>query len=158
MSALASISRVRIVTATSLPQRTIDPHAPCHRSLTGFGGGRTLGASEGARAMLKYAIFFKLKGETVRAMMERPSDRAEVVAKMCESAGGRMESYYFMFGAWDGFVIAEIPDSKSAAAMSLAVSSSGAFAQIETHELVEAGDIQDILGRSASLAYTPPGS
>jgi uncharacterized protein with GYD domain len=107
--------------------------------------------------MLKYAIFFRLKGETVKAMMERPSDRAAVVAKMCEAAGGRMEAYYFMFGGWDGFVIAEIPDSKAAAAMSLAVSSSGAFAQVETHELVAPGDIQDILDRSASLSYTPPG-
>jgi uncharacterized protein with GYD domain len=162
MRALASISRVRIVTVASLPQRAINPHVPCHRLVDRVSPRadtrRVRGRLEGAYVMQKYAIFFNLKGETVRAMMERPSDRAEVVAKMCESAGGRMESYYFMFGAWDGFVIAEIPDSKAAAAMSLAVSSSGAFAQVETHELVEAGDLQDILGRSASLAYTPPGS
>lgn len=107
--------------------------------------------------MLKYAIFFRLKGETIKAMMDRPSDRAAAVAKLCEAAGGHMEAYYFMFGGWDGFVIAEVPDSKAAAAMSLAVSSSGAFAQIETHELVEPGDLQGILARSASLEYTPPG-
>jgi uncharacterized protein with GYD domain len=108
--------------------------------------------------MAKFAVFFRFKPETVKAMMGHPSDRAAVVAKLCEDAGGRMEAYYLMFGGWDGFVIAEVPDSSAAAAMSLAVSSSGAFAQVETHELVEAADVQDILARSAALTYSPPGS
>jgi uncharacterized protein with GYD domain len=108
--------------------------------------------------MAKYAVFFSFRPETVKAMMAHPSDRAAVVAKLCEDAGGRMEAYYLMFGGWDGFVIAEVPDSSAAAAMSLAVSSSGAFARVETHELVEAADVQDILARSAALTYTPPGS
>lgn len=108
--------------------------------------------------MAKYAVFFRFTGATVKAMMDRPRDRAAVVATLAESAGGRMEAYYLMFGGWDGFVIVEMPDSAAAAAMSLAVSSTGAFAQVETHELVEAGDLQDILARSASLSYTPPGA
>lgn len=108
--------------------------------------------------MAKFAVFFTFTGQTVKALMERPGDRAAVVSKLCEAAGGRMESYYLMFGQWDGFVIAEAPDSSSAAAISLAVSSSGAFGRIETHELVEAADLPGILSTAASLSYTPPGS
>jgi uncharacterized protein with GYD domain len=108
--------------------------------------------------MAKFAIFFRFKGETVKALIDKPSDRGAVVGKLCEAAGGRMESYYLMFGAWDGFVVAEMPDSAAAAAVSLAVSSSGAFATIETHELVEASALNGILSTAGGLAYKPPGT
>jgi uncharacterized protein with GYD domain len=107
--------------------------------------------------MAKFAVFFTFKGETIRSLMDKPSDRAAVVSKLCEAAGGRMEAYYLMFGAWDGFVIADVADSKAAAAISLAVSSTGAFARLETHELLEAGELGDVLRSASGLAYTPPG-
>ena len=45
-----------------------------------------------------------------------------------------------MFGQYDGFVIVDLPDSRAAAATSLAVSSTGSFEHLETHELIEAED------------------
>jgi hypothetical protein len=42
-------------------------------------------------------------------------------------------------------------------AASFAVSSTGAFAHIETHELVEASELAGLLSQAASLTYTPPG-
>lgn len=108
--------------------------------------------------MAKYAIFFTFTGHTVKGMIDSPGDRAAAVSKLCESAGGRMLSYYLMFGAWDGFVVAELPDSKAAAAVSFAVSSSGAFGHIDTHELVDVADLAGILGAAKGLTYTPPGS
>jgi uncharacterized protein with GYD domain len=107
--------------------------------------------------MAKFAVFFTFKGETIKAMMSKPSDRAAVVSKLCEAAGGRMDAYYVMFGQWDGMVIAEVPDSKAAAAVSLAVSGSGAFAHIETHELLDAAEFGGALSTASSLTYTPPG-
>jgi uncharacterized protein with GYD domain len=108
--------------------------------------------------MAKFAIFFKFKGETIKALIGTPSDRGAVVSKLCEAAGGSMEAYYLMFGAWDGFVIAEMSSSASAAAVSLAVSSSGAFSSIETHELIEPSDFADMLATAGGLAYRPPGT
>ncbi len=107
--------------------------------------------------MAKYAVFFRFGGSTVKALMENPSDRAAVVSRLCEAAGGRMESYYLMFGAWDGFVVLEAPDSASAAAVSVAVTGTGAFASLETHELIESGDLGAILAKASSLTYSPPG-
>jgi len=107
--------------------------------------------------MAKFAVFFTFKGETIRGLMDKPSDRAAVVSRLCEAAGGRMEAYYLMFGGWDGFVIADGPDSKAAAAISLAVSSSGAFGRVETHELLEADELAGVLSTASNLAYTPPG-
>lgn len=108
--------------------------------------------------MAKFAVFFRFKGETIKAMMEQPSDRAAVVSKLCEAAGARMESYYVMFGDWDGIVIVEAPDSRTAAAVSLAVSSTGAFAQLATHELLDASEFADAVQRGKGLTYTPPGA
>ncbi|HKC29088.1 MAG TPA: GYD domain-containing protein [Jatrophihabitans sp.] len=108
--------------------------------------------------MAKFAVFFTFKGETVKSLMDKPSNRAEVVSRACEDLGGRMESYYLMFGAWDGFVIAELPDSKAAATMSLAVTSTGSFERVETHELLDAGELGGVLDAASHLRYTPPGS
>jgi uncharacterized protein with GYD domain len=79
--------------------------------------------------MSKYAVFFTLKGEAIARAMQQPSDRVAVVSKAVESAGGKLEAYYLMFGQYDGFVIVDLPDSRAAAASSLAVSSTGAFEQ-----------------------------
>src|SRR5215831_12804431 len=51
-----------------------------------------------------------------------------------------MESYYWMFGQYDGLVIFELPDAQTAAALIPAVTGSGAFSRFETHELNEASD------------------
>ena len=107
--------------------------------------------------MAKFAVFFRFKGETIKAMMERPSDRAAVVSTLCEAAGARMEAYYLMFGEWDGIVIVDGPDSRTAAAVSLAVSSTGAFAQLATHELLDSNEFAEALQRGNGLTYTPPG-
>lgn len=109
---------------------------------------------------MKFAIFFKLKPETVRAAMENPSDRAAVVGGLLEAVGGRLDAYYWMFGDHDGFVIADVPDSTTAATVSLAVSSTGAFAGLETHELIPADQIGQLLERAKTAAsqYTPPGA
>ncbi len=117
----------------------------------------TLTLARGVSAMAKFAVFFTFKGETIKGLIDRPSDRAAVVSRLCQAAGGHMEAYYLMFGAWDGFVIADVPDSKAAAAVSLAVSSTGAFAHIETHELLEAGELAGVLSTAGGLTYTAPG-
>ncbi len=81
--------------------------------------------------MSKYAVFFTLKSEAIARAMEQPSDRVAVVSKAVVSAGGKLEAYYLMFGQYDGFVIVDLPDSRAAAASSLAVSSTGAFEHLE---------------------------
>jgi uncharacterized protein with GYD domain len=108
--------------------------------------------------MARFAVFFRFKPETIKALMDHPSDRGAAVSKLCEAAGARMDAYYLMFGEWDGMVIVEGTDSKAAAAVSLAVSSSGAFAQLATHELLDPGEFVEALGRAGGLAYSAPGT
>ncbi len=62
-----------------------------------------------------------------------------------------------MFGQYDGFAIVELPDSRAAAASSLAVSSTGAFEHLETHELIEAEDVTPILEHAKGITSQLPG-
>lgn len=108
--------------------------------------------------MPKYVSLFNFKGETLKAMMDKPADRAAAVRELAESAGGRLEAYYLTFGQYDGLAIVEVPDSASAAAVFLRVASSGAFSHFETHELLPADQIRPVLEKAGQLTYRPPGT
>lgn len=108
--------------------------------------------------MAKYLILFNLTGETIQRFVANLSDRAAVVRGLAESVGGGLESYYWMFGQYDGAAVIEAPDSHTMAALSLAVTSSGAFTHLESHELIEAGDLARIAERAKGITYRPPGA
>src|SRR5262249_51494850 len=109
--------------------------------------------------MAKYAIFFTYSSDTWARMIKSPGDRTAAVRQLAESVGGSIESIYWMFGAHDGIVIADAPDSVGAAALSVAVGSSGAFNQLETHELFNKDQLGQMLRRAkdAVRVYRPPG-
>jgi uncharacterized protein with GYD domain len=108
--------------------------------------------------MAKYAIFFRLKGETVAHAMEHPSDRSAVMTKAAKAAGGKLEAYYWMLGEHDGLVIVDMPNSAAVAALSLLVSSTGAVGSLATHELFDAKEVSALLARAKGLKgqYSPP--
>jgi uncharacterized protein with GYD domain len=108
--------------------------------------------------MPKYVALFKAKGETIASLMERPSDRAAAVRKLVEAAGGKVETYYWMFGQYDGFALLDVPDSKTAASIVLSIASTGAFT-IETHEAIAPAELGEILARAKDLRghYQAPG-
>ncbi len=116
------------------------------------------GCARGVVAVTKYLVLFSVTGETIRRFLAKPSDRAAVVRELAESVGGSLESYYWMFGQYDGAGVFVLPDSHTMAAVSLAATSSGAFTRFETHELIEASDLIAIADRAKGIAYQPPGA
>lgn len=55
---------------------------------------------------------------------EGGTGRRDAVQKAIESVGGRLEAFYFAFGEHDTYVIADLPDNETAAAVALAVNGS----------------------------------
>src|SRR3954452_25478281 len=110
--------------------------------------------------MTRFVIFFTLTSQTISRFIEQPSDRAAAVRALLEPVGGKLISYDFMFGEDDGMVVFEVPHSQTAAAVSLAVSGTGAFGRIRTHELIPAEALPALLdrARSAQQSYRPPGA
>ena len=112
----------------------------------------------GVIVVAKYLVLFSFTSEAIKGFVAKPSDRAAVVRELAESAGGRLESYYWMFGQHDGVGVFGMPDSHSMAAVSLAAISSGAFTHFETHELIEASDLTTIAERARGITYQAPGT
>ena len=109
--------------------------------------------------MAKYLTFFTYTSEAWARMVQNPGDRSATVRRLADSLGGSVECLYWMLGGYDGIVILDLPDSISAAALSVTVGSTGAFKNLETHELLTQEDLNQALSRSkdAAHAYHPPG-
>jgi uncharacterized protein with GYD domain len=109
--------------------------------------------------MARYAVFFTYTSDTWARMIKNPGDRTAAVRQLTDSLGGSLESAYWMFGTHDGFIVVDAPDSVRAAALSVAVGSTGAFKHLETHELLNQDQLGQMLShaRDAAQAYQPPG-
>ena len=79
---------------------------------------------------------------------EGGSSRVEAVRKATESVGGTLDGFYFAFGSDDAYVIADLPDNETAAAVALAVNGSeGATVEtvvLLTPEEVDAASKKDV--------------
>lgn len=87
-------------------------------------------------------------------LAEGGTARRANIEKAIANLGGRLEAYYFTFGANDVVLIAELPDNVTAAAVSMAVGASGA-GQISTTPLLTCEEL-DATAR-LTVDYTPPG-
>ncbi len=108
--------------------------------------------------MAKYITFFSYSSDAVKGMIHHPSDRAAAATALVESLGGTVEAFYWMQGQHDGFLITELPDSASGAALVAAVASTGAIGNLETHELFDHDQQSAIVAaaKKALEAYVPP--
>ena len=108
--------------------------------------------------MAKYALFFSYTQEAWANMIKNPTDRSAAARDLAESLGGSLESFYWMFGEHDGFAVVDMPDSVTAAAVSVAVASSGALETGETTVLFDHDDQQAMLeqAKTALSSYHPP--
>ena len=105
--------------------------------------------------MAKYLIAASYTPDGVKGVLKGGGTaRVDAVRTMIEGLGGKLESLYFAFGSVDVYATADLPDNVTAAAVGLAVSSSGLTAATTT-VLLTAEEID----RAAKLqvGYTPPG-
>jgi uncharacterized protein with GYD domain len=85
---------------------------------------------------------------------EGGSARRAAIDKALQAVGGRMEAFYFAFGDVDAYVIADLPDNATAAAVALAVGQAG-LASTQTIVLLTPEEI-DAASKKA-VPYRPPG-
>src|SRR5688572_4961001 len=77
--------------------------------------------------MPKYLIEASYNSEGVKGVLAKGGTaRREAIDKLLTNVGGKLESFYFAFGSTDVYVVADVPDNVTAAAIGLTVSSSGA--------------------------------
>ena len=77
--------------------------------------------------MPKYLIQANYVGEGIKGLLkDGGTGRRTAVEKLFSSVGGKVETFYYAFGDTDLFVIADVPDNVTAAALSLTVNAAGA--------------------------------
>ena len=86
---------------------------------------------------------------------EGGSGRRAAIAKMAEGLGGKLESFYYAFGDVDAYVIVDLPDNATAAAVALAVGQAG-LASTQTVVLLTPEEV-DAASKKA-VPYRPPGA
>ena len=106
--------------------------------------------------MPKFVTFFSYTGESAKAMINKPTDRSAAARTIVESVGGSMESFYWMQGKHDGLFIYTVKDSVSAAAISMAVGSTGAIIGLETHQIYDRDEQMAIVEAAKKVTYKPP--
>ena len=83
------------------------------------------------------------------------SSRRDAVAKVAESVGGKLERFYFAFGDTDAYVVVDLPDNESAAAVAIAVNTAGG-ATVNTVVLLTPEEID--VAAKRSVDYRAPGA
>jgi len=104
--------------------------------------------------MPKYLIESSYSAEGAKGLMKGGGTaRRAVVQKMVESLGGHLDAFYFVFGENDVHVILDLPENLTAAAISLAVMSTGA-ARTKTTVLITPEEIDEAV--KTRIDYKPP--
>jgi uncharacterized protein with GYD domain len=107
--------------------------------------------------MPRYLSFFKYSVDGHKGFLkERAAAREAAIRKGYQSAGGKIEAMYWAAtGEYTGFIIGELPDSASIAALATLINASGAVADLQAVEILTSSEIDH--GLAKSIWYRPPG-
>jgi uncharacterized protein with GYD domain len=105
--------------------------------------------------MPKYLFQGSYTVEGLRGLLrEGGTKRREVAEQLVTQHGGRLEAFYYAYGSDDFFMIADMPDSVTTSAVSLAVNATGAVS-FKTIVLITPEEVDAAVKKSVS--YRPPG-
>ena len=105
--------------------------------------------------MAKYLVNASYTAEGLKGLMkDKASGRHAAVTKAIGALGGKLETFYYTFGDYDCFLIVDLPDNVSAAALSLRVSASG-LVRTRTTPLLTVAEVDQALQKGVD--YRAPG-
>jgi uncharacterized protein with GYD domain len=106
--------------------------------------------------MAKYLIKASYNPEGVRGLIkDGGSKRRAVVQKLVEGLGGKIEAFYYAYGADDAVIIVDLPDASSGVALSLTVNATGAV-RLATTPLITPEEID--AASKKTVDYKVPGA
>ena len=105
--------------------------------------------------MPKYLISASYSAEGLRGLQrDKASGRRQAVTAAVEGLGGKVECVYFALGEDDVYVIVDLPDHVTAAAMGIAGSATG-LVRTRTTALMTVEEVDRALEKSVN--YRAPG-
>jgi uncharacterized protein with GYD domain len=100
-----------------------------------------------------WQVSYTVEG-TKGVLKDGAAKRRTVTKEMVEGLGGKLEMFDYALGDTDAFVVAQLPDNATAAAVSMVVSTGGG-ATIKTTVLLSPEEVDK--AATKHIAYTPPG-
>lgn len=110
--------------------------------------------------MPRYISLFSWSSASWARMIRHPDDRVALARQVCETLGSTLESFYWLpLAIHDGLIITDLPDSVTAAALTAAITSTGAVRDIQTHEMLSQEQLGEALAVATDIGhvYRPPG-
>ncbi len=105
--------------------------------------------------MPKYLVQASYTAEGARGLLkDGGSARRAAVKQMAEGMDGKIEAFYYGFGEDDVYVLLDMPDNASIAAVTLVVNASGA-AHTKTTVLLTPEEVDQATRKT--VRYRPPG-
>ncbi len=107
-----------------------------------------------------YLLRGRMSKAAVEAIMKNPQSRTEAAAAVIAATGGKLHHYFFALGEDDIVLIAEFPDSVSAAALSMIVGATGAVDDMKSTALLTMDEAVTAMHKAheVSSSYKPPQS
>ncbi len=99
---------------------------------------------------------FGYRPEVWAGLVQNPENREEKVRGLLAEAGAKLHNLWYAFGEQDGFALIEAPDNVTAAGISIAITSSGAFRSFKTTVLMTQDETMKALEKAAAVHYEAP--
>jgi uncharacterized protein with GYD domain len=101
--------------------------------------------------MPKFLIEANYSADGIKGLRaEGGSARVAATKAVVESLGGALECFYFAFGDTDAFIIVDLPDNATVAAVQMAVNGSGSISS-RTVVLLTPSDMDEAATREVSF-------
>lgn len=105
--------------------------------------------------MPKYLFEASYLAEGINGLLkEGGTRRRAAVDELFNSLGGTLEAYYFSFGDEDVFIIGDLPDNASAAALAIKVNAAG-VTTCKMTALLTPQEVDEAVKKTST--YRPPG-
>jgi uncharacterized protein with GYD domain len=105
--------------------------------------------------MAKYMIEANYVGDGTKGLLkEGGTSRRAAVEAAAKTVGGSVDAFYYAFGETDAYVIIDLPDNATTAALALTIAATGTVT-LRTTVLLTPEEIDQAAKKSPS--YRPPG-
>jgi len=101
-------------------------------------------------------IQFSYKPEVIGKLIKNPEDRSKAVKALLEKAGGKLLSFYYSYGDYDGIIIAEMPDHVSGLAATMAAFSQNNLTNLKTTVLITVEEAMEAMKKASGLEMPNP--
>jgi uncharacterized protein with GYD domain len=99
---------------------------------------------------------FSYTREAWAALAKKPEDRSVPLRALVEKMGGRLLTFHYAFGEYDGVTIYEAPDGQTASAIVLAVAQAGHLSATKTTQLFTVDEAMGTMRKVGGSTYSAP--